>query len=164
MQVNTNGSDVFTEGLIKDLRDIVSTIEGLVVRTADQIKTDLTNAGSALTGDALTAKIKEIQTGEAQTNRAVMTARLDKALAKIDIHQSNSSTKQANIGSRINRLDLIENRLEDDKVNYTDIMNENENVDYESAYIEYMSQQTIYNSALQIGAKVMQKTLVDYVN
>lgn len=163
IQVNTEGSNVFTTELMQDLRDLVSTIDGLQIRTEQQIKDDLAAAGSTLTGDELTAKVKEIQTSEEQTYRKVMTSRLDAALSKIDTHLGVSSTAQSDIGSRINRLELIGNRLSDDKVNYTDLMNSNENVDYESAYIEYMSQQTIYNSALQVGAQIMQHSLVDYI-
>jgi flagellar hook-associated protein 3 FlgL len=174
MQVNTEGSAIFTTDLIKDLRDIISTIDGLDIRTEQQIKDDLKTAATtpaeiaeynALVADptALAAKVKEIQSGEQKIYKTVMSSRLDKALSKIDTHLNTISTQESDIGSRMNRLELIENRLGEDKVNYTDLMNSNENVDYESAYIEYMSQRTIYDSALKVGSQIMQKTLVDFI-
>ena len=116
-----------------------------------------------MTEDELKEKISEIQTAELQTYRKFFSAKLDKAIGKINAYQNTASTKQSEMGVRINRLELIQSRLDDDKINYTDLMTSNESVDYEETFIEYMNQQTSYNAALQVGANIMQKSLIDYI-
>lgn len=163
MQINTQGNEIFKRELIQDLRDIVNSINSVKLRTADEIKEDVKSKYGELSEEELDEKVSEIQTEELQTYRKFFSAKLDKAIGKINDYQNSVSTKQSEMGVRINRLELIQSRLDDDKINYTDLMTSNESTDYEETFIEYMNQQTSYNAALQVGANIMQKSLIDYI-
>lgn len=170
MKINVEGSDVFTSGLIKSIDDLLATINGATPRTEEQIKSDLEKSmppqeykDLVADKDALAIKIKEIQDGEEKVNREVVTDRIGKAMTKIENHKNNASTVNADLGARVNRLNLVEDRLGDDYVNYTELMAKNEGIEFEKVYIEYMSQQAIYDSALKVGAQIIQKSLVDFI-
>jgi len=163
MQINTQGREIFTKELIQDLRDLVNSINSVVLRTEEEIEADLTDKYGKLTDDELKEKISEIQKAELQTYRSYFSSKLDKAIGKINAYQNITSTKQSEMGVRINRLELIESRLSDDKTNYTDLMTSNESVDYEETFIEYMNQRTAYDASLKVGSNIMQKSLVDYI-
>lgn len=69
----------------------------------------------------------------------------------------------ADIGGRINRLDMVENRYATDKLTYTDMMSKVEDVDIAEATMQFMMAEAVYNSALNTGARILQPSLLDYI-
>ncbi len=167
IKINLEGSDVYTSQLIADLNDIVNTAGSLTYRTELEIKEDLKVTLGAeynnLTEKEIADKVAKVQESEEKTFRAIMTTRFSKLLTKVDSHKEHLNNMNSELGSRVNRLELIEGRLGDDYVNYSELMTKNEGVDFEEAFINYMNQKTIYDSALSVGSKIMQQTLVDYI-
>lgn len=167
MDINVNGSDVFTWELIADLDDLVVALGSVTERTEDeikdQLKKDMGEDYNKLTEDELSKMVADIQEGEEKTCREVLASRFSSAITKIQNHNEHATLTRSELGSRMKRLDLISERLENDKVTYTDLMTSNEGVDYEEAVMQYMSQQAIYNSALSVGSQIIQKSLVDFI-
>lgn len=167
MDININGSDVFTWELIADLDDLVVALGSVTERTADeikeQLKKDMGEDYNKLTEDELSKIVADIQEGEEKTCREVLASRFSSAITKIQNHNEHATLTRSELGSRMKRLDLISERLENDKVTYTDLMTSNEGVDYEETVMQYMSQQAIYNSALSVGSQIIQKSLVDFI-
>lgn len=168
IKVNIEGSEVFTPELIGDLNDLMSLVNRTELRSEQQIKDDLRlaigdTAYNALTSEELKKKVADIQKEETKVFTSIVTSRFDSVMGKTLKHIDKVSSVQSEIGGRMNRLELIESRLGDDKVNFKQFMTENEGVEYEDAYTEYVMQKTIYDSALSVGAKIMQQTLVDYL-
>jgi len=167
MSVNVNGSDIFTWELVADLDDIIISLGSVVERTEDEIKAqlkeDMGKDYDKLTEDELSKMVADIQDGEEKTCRKVLASRFSSAIGKIQDHNEHATLMRSELGSRMNRLELINERLGNDKVTYNDLMTSNESVEYEEAAMTYMLQQTIYNSALSVGSKVIQKSLVDFI-
>ncbi|HKL80613.1 MAG TPA: flagellin, partial [Mobilitalea sp.] len=69
----------------------------------------------------------------------------------------------ADLGSRYSRLELTENRLSSQKVDFEDLLSANEDVDIVDTIIKYNSAQTIYNASLSAAAKVVQNSLLDFL-
>ncbi|MTT31560.1 flagellar hook-associated protein FlgL [Terrilactibacillus sp. BCM23-1] len=84
-------------------------------------------------------------------------------LSKIDDHLSHVSAAQADLGAKMNRMDLIQNRLAVQKEDTEKIMSSNEDADFESTVVNLTTQQSVYNAALSVGAKMMQPTLADFI-
>lgn len=84
-------------------------------------------------------------------------------LGKLDGHIDTLLNTRATIGGRISRLELTINRLEEDRLNYTDILSENEDVDFAETYIKMASIETIYQASLSASSKVLQPTLLDFL-
>ena len=81
---------------------------------------------------------------------------LDKTLAKV-------SEKTADLGSKMARVEYVENRLVDQKTTFTNLLSETEDVDIEEAYVQFNVQYATYQSALQATSKVIMNTLADYL-
>ncbi|HHX63034.1 MAG TPA: flagellar hook-associated protein FlgL [Epulopiscium sp.] len=81
---------------------------------------------------------------------------MDKALKVV-------SEQQADLGSRIKRLELTEKRLGDDEISYTELLSRTEDIELEKAYIDFNTQYAVYQSALQVTARVVQPTLMDFL-
>ena len=77
--------------------------------------------------------------------------------------QSRVLSAVADIGGRVNRLELISNRYEEDSLMYTDMTSKLEDVDQAEAIMNYKMAEFVYNAALQIGSKIIQPSLVDFL-
>lgn len=70
---------------------------------------------------------------------------------------------QAGIGAKTNRIELMENRLNDLEVNLTDLQSKTEDGDYAELLMNSKIQENIYNASLSVGSKIIQTTLVDFI-
>ncbi|KOS60741.1 flagellar hook-associated protein FlgL [Lysinibacillus agricola] len=70
---------------------------------------------------------------------------------------------QADVGARQNRVELMENRLSIREIGVTKQMSDNEDVDYAKAITEMITQNSIHQAALSVGAQIIQQTLVDFI-
>jgi len=71
---------------------------------------------------------------------------------------------RAEIGARVNRVELIQNRLADMEINLTDMQSKTEDADYEKLLIQAQINENIYQASLSVGAKIVSKSLVDFLS
>ncbi len=88
---------------------------------------------------------------------------LGEFMTKFENLQSDVMARTAEVGARSNRLTMIENRYEEDEINYTDIKSKVEDVDQADAIMQYKMAESVYLFALKIGSNILQPTLVDYL-
>ncbi len=88
---------------------------------------------------------------------------IDATIAKIDLQQNNLLRIRADIGARCNRLELTVNRLENDAINFTKLMSENEDIDQAENIMLLKSEENVYRASLAGGARVIQPSLVDFL-
>ncbi|GAB0168884.1 flagellar hook-associated protein FlgL [Lysinibacillus sp. CTST325] len=75
----------------------------------------------------------------------------------------NTLTLRADVGARQNRVEMMENRLSLQEVNVTKQLSKNEDTDYAKTITEMVTQESIHQAALSVGAKIIQQTLVDFI-
>lgn len=85
-------------------------------------------------------------------------------LGKIDDHLENTLAIRSEIGAKANRLELVQNRLNEDELSFTDLLSQNENVDMAEAIMNYKMQESVYRASLSAGAQVIQPTLLDFIS
>ena len=96
-------------------------------------------------------------------SRDEVTEFLGAGLTEIDIHLEAVLKENSTVGSKMNRLELIETRLADDKINFKDLKSENEDVDVTEAATNLAIQEMVYNAALSATSKVLQSSLLDFL-
>ncbi len=84
-------------------------------------------------------------------------------IAKISDYGSVVSEQHANLGTRMSRLELTKSRLEDDEVNYSSIMSDNEGISLAEATMNYNVANTSYEASLRVGMLITRLTLADYI-
>jgi flagellar hook-associated protein 3 FlgL len=72
-------------------------------------------------------------------------------------------SKAAELGGRLNRLDMLANRYEIDFLNYTQLKSDAEDADFAELIMNFSMAMNVYNAALSSGAMVIQKSLVDFI-
>lgn len=85
------------------------------------------------------------------------------SLSDLDEHINNIINARADLGARMNRVELIEIRLDEQEVIAKKTMSENEDVDFEEAIINLITQETLHRAALSAGSRIIQPTLVDFL-
>ena len=69
----------------------------------------------------------------------------------------------AKVGGMLNRLELLQNRYGQEKIAYTEMKSNVEDVDYAEAYMYYSMAQSVYDGALQVSARILQSSILDYL-
>lgn len=67
------------------------------------------------------------------------------------------------LGGKQNRVELAKERLTDLKLNLTKILSEEADLDYAEAIMELKMEEFAYRTALSVGARIIQPTLVDFL-
>lgn len=88
---------------------------------------------------------------------------LDVSIEELDGVIDNVINARADIGARMNRLELVENRLEHQEVIATSTLSKNEDVNYAEAITNLITQQSIHRAALSSGSQIIQPTLLDFL-
>lgn len=70
---------------------------------------------------------------------------------------------RADIGARMNRLELINDRLDYQEVVAKKMMSDNEDVDYEEVITNLITQESILRASLAAGSRTIQPTLLDFL-
>jgi flagellar hook-associated protein 3 FlgL len=77
--------------------------------------------------------------------------------------QTNTLTTLSKVGGVTNRMELLQNRYEEETLTYKERKSVIEDVDIAEAYMNYSLAQTVYNSALQVGTEIIQRSILDYL-
>lgn len=84
-------------------------------------------------------------------------------LDTIQNHIDNFLQVQSEIGARMNRLEIIQNRLETQSQSIEDMMSMNEDADPARVIIDLQNNEYVYRSALAAGARIIQPSLLDFL-
>lgn len=70
---------------------------------------------------------------------------------------------RSEVGAKQNRMESAQNKNEDENFNMTEILSKTEDIDITEKTMQYATMQTVYIASLQISAKVLQPSLIDYM-
>ncbi|WP_461613066.1 flagellar hook-associated protein FlgL [Clostridium sp. Marseille-QA1073] len=88
---------------------------------------------------------------------------INEDLAKMDSAISNFLTVRSKVGTLQNRMESAQDLNKEQNMNLTEILSHNEDVDVVEKSIEYATMLTVYMSALQTSAQILQPSLIDYL-
>ncbi|GAB1530854.1 MULTISPECIES: flagellar hook-associated protein FlgL [Brevibacillus] len=75
----------------------------------------------------------------------------------------NILTERAALGARVNRIELVQERLANSEVNITALKSKNEDVDEAEAITQLKTQENVHRAALSAGARIIQPSLLDFL-
>jgi flagellar hook-associated protein 3 FlgL len=91
------------------------------------------------------------------------TAALQNSISDMSKHIDNIVNERADLGARMNRLELVENRLSQQEVIASRTLSKNEDIDYEKVIMNLKTQESVHRAALSAGSRVIQPTLLDFL-
>lgn len=91
------------------------------------------------------------------------TEEINACLTDLDDAQDSILRGMTTIGGKMNRLDLAKNRVTNNITYLTEAQSMNDDVNVAEAITNLTAEKTVYNAALQIGATVIQQSLIDFI-
>ena len=88
---------------------------------------------------------------------------IDQSIGQLNEKKAEIVDARAELGARMNRVELIETRLAEQEVIAKRIMSDNEDVHFEEAITNLITQESLHRAALSAGARIIQPTLVDFL-
>jgi len=85
-------------------------------------------------------------------------------ITKFDDDINNLLAIRSSVGARYNRLELTLDRLENDILNFSELMSKNEDVDQAENIMLLKNEENVYKASLSAGASIMQISLIDFLH
>ncbi len=96
--------------------------------------------------------------------RAGDTAGIAESAGELSGKQDEILSVVADIGGQMNRLDFVSNRYELDDINYQTVKSDIESIDTAEVIMQYKNAESVYMAALSVGSKIIQPSLIDFLN
>jgi flagellar hook-associated protein 3 FlgL len=84
-------------------------------------------------------------------------------IVDVDKQMENVLAVRAEVGAKSNRIDLIQNRLQDDNYNFTALLSKSEDADLAQVITNLKMDENVYRASLAAGARIMQPSLIDFL-
>ncbi len=166
LKVNTEANDAFNMYLGRDIDDLINAVNN-VIDIENQIKQVDSMLGESRYQDKDSQyklnTIKEGLTKQKELAEEEMTNAFERGIKQTQNYQQQASLAKADVGNRMNRLNLTKSRLTEQKTNFTKLKSENEDIDLEEVVINYTAAELVYNASLTAASKVVQQTLLDFL-
>ena len=163
--INIQGKNVFTQDMVRDLDEIINAVNSAISAANNKEKMEALY-NSAEDGSAEKEKYKQLldlckrEQDFADEN---MKNAFSNGMAAYTKHQDRVSLARADIGARLNRLDLNESRLKAQKTTVENLKSTNEDVNVVEVGIKLEEAESIYDASLMAAAKVVQTKLLSFL-
>ncbi|MYL54004.1 flagellar hook-associated protein FlgL [Pontibacillus yanchengensis] len=88
---------------------------------------------------------------------------LDESIKDMADLIDNTVNARADLGARMNRVDLIEDRLASQEISATKNLSDAEDADMEKVITNLKTQESVHRAALGVGARIIQPSLMDFL-
>lgn len=88
---------------------------------------------------------------------------ITKALDTIDSMTNDVVATRAELGAQVNRIEMVNDRLLQQKVVAEKTLSDNEDIDFEEVIIDLTVQESLHRASLAVGARIIQPTLMDFL-
>lgn len=162
--VNTQARDAISTEIYRAIDYIEETVQAMDALEEKMSDVDTMIANSA--DDDEIAALNELKTQletEKKLRTEVMTEAFTKGLSMVDTTQNQLNIATADLGSRYKRLQLTQDKLDDQKTDTEEKLSNNEDVDLTDAYINMTQADNLYQASLSATVKILGNSLLDYI-
>lgn len=129
------------------------------VNASEILKFNDTRGNSVNVMDLLSEITRNLSSEDATDSSKITNENLESITSVID----NLLTKRAEVGAKQNRMESAQTKNEEENFNLTEVLSNNEDINFTQKRMESATMQTIYMASLQTASKVIQQTLLDYI-
>ena len=130
--------------------------------------------GTGLTSDVSFSGIRLIGSGEdniihilddliSHLQKDAPHSELDQFVGKLQTKHYETLALATEIGGKMNRLDLMENRYKMDSLNYETVKSNIEDIDMSEVIMQFKMTEAVYSAALSVGSRIIQPSLIDFL-
>jgi flagellar hook-associated protein 3 FlgL len=163
IQVNSLAKDTFTANMYAQLHSFCEFVMGAGLSDPAKLREKF----EAITPPLSASEIDKLVTEQIdRENKLIETTLRDRFSNMIKITQDYSSSvsfQETSLGVRMNRLDMIGKRLEQDYETYSELLSDNEDVNLIEVIMKLAAAESILTAAYKTGANIMQLSLINFI-
>ena len=111
----------------------------------------------------LSTLMNNIANGDEQTASTAKEELLNNTKGKIDQLFDHVVNERTSLGVRVSTAEKIKELNDEDILNIQDVLSKTQDTDVVEKFIELKSAEMIYQASIQVGAKLIQPTILDYI-
>ena len=165
IRVNTLASEAFTHSIDRDIDDLENALASLteINSTVEDLKTLKKNLTEG-TPDYETVE-RELAAAQKAYDyvRENIHTMFEGTITSVQNYLDQTNVAVTDNGARSSRLDLVSNRLMEQKTTFQTLQSENEDVDISEVAVQLTSTELTYEAALMATGKIMQTSLMNYI-
>lgn len=151
-------------GGVTDYADVQTDNGGVIYSISQQVTFQINTSGNEFFGSTTdTDNIFRIIDNLSAALNSEDQAAISQQLENIESRSNKMQAALSEVGARSNRIELVQNRLLDQNLNFTTLQSKTEDADVASLMIQATSAQTIYEASLKSSAQIMQPSLMDFM-
>ncbi|MGV2884501.1 flagellar hook-associated protein FlgL [Paenibacillus taichungensis] len=151
-------------GGVTDFADVETDNGGVIYSISQQVTFQINTSGNEFFGSITdTDNIFRIIDNLSAALNSEDQAGISQQLENIESRSNKMQAALSEVGARSNRIELVQNRLLDQNLNFTTLQSKTEDADVASLMIQATSAQTIYEASLKSSAQIMQPSLMDFM-
>ncbi|MCH5270560.1 MAG: flagellar hook-associated protein FlgL [Lachnospiraceae bacterium] len=164
IRVNTTADECFDPAIGREVDDLISALEDL--QSLEKIANDL---GGLLENEADEGTIATLESRLKAVNKSLTLVKnkvqkmFERGITTFQGHLDATNLAITNCGTRSSKLELIENRMMNQKTTYETLQSENEDIDITEVAINLTSAELTYEAALMATGKISQTSLLNFI-
>ncbi|MCK9445098.1 MAG: flagellar hook-associated protein FlgL [Tissierellaceae bacterium] len=165
-EIGIENEEVFVYNVGVAERVIVNTLGNKVFGKADYDENSNEITNPSYTDDVSSGETPYLIAIFSQLGKALEDKDGDKiqeALGNIKSSMDQVLSVTSEIGARANRLELTENKLEDQLISLSELLSFNEDVSLPEALMRLAIEENVYRASLGVGARIIQPSLMDFL-
>lgn len=166
LKVNTEGKNLFSHDVIRDLDDLIAALDDLTVIEEKLAKVKKMQEDSVYSDEEsqkALASMEEALEKEKALQEDILQKRFERSLGLFEDHQAAMDAEIADVGNRYKRLSLNKLRLTDQQTSVEELKSINEDIDLPETIINLSTASMVYESSLSATSKVIAQSLIDYL-
>ncbi|MGG1634790.1 flagellar hook-associated protein FlgL [Paenibacillus sp. NRS-1760] len=88
---------------------------------------------------------------------------ISKLIGQVESRMNTMLTKRAEVGAKVNRIDIVQNRLSDIEINLKTVQAKTEDADMAEVITNMKTEENVYQASLSVGAQLIRPSLVDFL-
>jgi len=161
VQVNSLAKDLLTDKMFADFRRFFQFADSLHITSEIELEQHFRDLGYE--GEALARAVSEQLVYEESAAVSSMYTKFNNMLLLLNRHATQATREQTQLGARMVRMELIQDRLEQDEVSYYRLRSDNENTDLVRATILRMSAEAAFMASLRANSGIVQMSLANFM-
>lgn len=164
LKVNTEASDAFNHDVNRDIEELIEMISASLEadNVVSQIESMLEDSRYAGQKTELETMLEAAKRQSDIANEKVRKA-YSQGVGNFQKYMERINTQITDVGSRQNRLAIVETRMEEQQYNFEELKSKNEDKDIEDIMIEYQSAYMAYQASLSATSKLAQNSLLNFL-
>lgn len=164
IRINSTADECFKHGVGREVDDLVNAMQDVL--DLEGVETDIKGIMEKVTDKDELAKL---QNQLDAVKKALTLAKkkeqdlFQRGITSFQGYLDDANLCVTNCGSRRSKLELIQNRTQNQKTTYETLKSENEDIDITEVAIQLNAAELTYDAALMAAGKVMQTTLLNFI-